>query len=139
MPIHIARTPDGEDWYGVSLLDRPEVADALKYMQTRGGTLIQHGTPHQYADVDNPYSGRTGEDYEFYRYGCAPDQLPPFEFEECVQDSYIREIGPVPSDSVSDHMNRIEAGREVMIEAGLGEPTVFEPPTMRPVSTPMQR
>lgn len=65
MPIHIARTPDGEDWYGVSLLDRPEVADALKYMQTRGGTLIQHGTPHQYADVDNPYSGRTGEDYEF--------------------------------------------------------------------------
>ena len=25
MPIHIAKTPEGDDWYGLSLLDRPEV------------------------------------------------------------------------------------------------------------------
>src|SRR5699024_4728986 len=33
VPMMIAPTPDGDDWYGLSLLDAPEVVEALKYMQ----------------------------------------------------------------------------------------------------------
>ena len=128
MPIHVARTPDGDDWYGLSLLDRPEVVDALKYMQERGGTLIQHGTTHQFGAADNPYSGRTGEDYEFYRYGCSTTAQEPYEFGKCKNDSYIRQIGPVAEDSVEQHVARIEQGRQVMKDAGLGEPVIFETP-----------
>ncbi|CCQ45048.1 conserved hypothetical protein [Pseudarthrobacter siccitolerans] len=128
MPVHVARTPDKDGWYGRSLLDTPQVVEALKYMQARGGTLIQHGTSHQYGTFDNPYSGRTGEDYEFYRYGCTVTERPPYEFGACEADSYITKIGPVPEDSVEQHVARIEHGRQVMIDAGLGEPTIFETP-----------
>ncbi|MBG6184616.1 uncharacterized protein YdaL [Arthrobacter sp. CAN_A214] len=128
MPVHVARTPDEDGWYGLSLLDAPKVVEALKYMQARGGTLIQHGTSHQYGTLDNPYSGRTGEDYEFYQYGCTVTERPPYEFGECEADSYITKIGPVAEDSVEQHVARIEHGRQVMIDAGLGEPTIFETP-----------
>ena len=128
MPIHIAKTPDENDWYGLSLLDRPEIVDALKYMQDRGGTLIQHGTTHQFGTSDNPYSGRTGEDYEFYRFGCSATAQQPFEFGECKNTSYIRQIGRVSEDAVEQHKARIEKGRQVMIDAGLGEPEIFETP-----------
>lgn len=128
MPIHIARTPDSDGWYGLSLLDRPEVVDALKYMQERGGTLIQHGTTHQFGATDNPYSGRTGEDYEFYRHGCSTTEQEPYKFSECKNDSYISQIGPVAEDSVEKHVARIEHGRQVMKDAGLGEPVIFETP-----------
>ncbi len=128
MPVHVARTPDKDGWYGLSLLDTPQVVDALKYMQARGGTLIQHGTSHQYGTLDNPYSGRTGEDYEFYQYGCTETARPPHEFRECEAESYITKIGPVAEDSVEQHVARIEHGRQVMIDAGLGAPTIFETP-----------
>lgn len=128
MPIHIAKTPEGDDWYGLSLLDRPEVVDALKYMQERGGTLIQHGTTHQFGTLDNPYSGRSGEDYEFYRYGCSATARQPFEFGECSNTSYIRQIGRIAEDSMEQHTARIEKGRQVMVDAGLGEPEIFETP-----------
>lgn len=128
VPIHIDRTPSGESWYGLSLLDAPDVVEALQYMQARGGTLIQHGTTHQYGGLDNPYSGRSGEDYEFYRYGCSSTEFPPHEWEECQQNSWVRKIGPVPDDSVDDHLERMDHGRQIMIDAGLGEPTIFETP-----------
>lgn len=128
VPIMIAPTPDGEDWYGLSLLDAPEVVEALKYMQERGGTLVQHGTTHQYGDLKNPYSGRSGEDYEFYDYGCSRTEFPPYEWEECQQDSWVRRIGPVPQDDVEDHLARLDHGRRIMVEAGLGEPSIFETP-----------
>ncbi|MBD2764231.1 polysaccharide deacetylase family protein [Kocuria sp. cx-455] len=128
MPIHMAKTPEGDDWYGLSLLDRPEVVDALKYMQERGGTLVQHGTTHQFGTLDNPYSGRSGEDYEFYRYGCSATARQPYKFGECTNTSYIRQIGRIAEDSVAQHTARIEKGRQVMIDAGLGEPEIFETP-----------
>lgn len=128
MPVQIDRTKDKEGWYGLSLKDTPEVVEALKYMQERGGTLIQHGTTHQYGNIDNPYSGRSGDDYEFYHYGCSATELPPYEFETCENDSYVRKIGPLPQDSVEDHKERIAQGRQIMIDAGLGEPKIFETP-----------
>ncbi len=128
IPIMIDRTPDGDDWYGLSLLDSPEVVEALKYMQARGGTLIQHGTTHQYGAADNPYSGRTGDDYEFYAYGCSPDEVPPHEWEPCTDDSWVRKKHPVPEDDTESHRERLAHGRQIMMDAGLGEPEIFETP-----------
>ncbi|MDQ1534548.1 MAG: hypothetical protein QOF28_2309, partial [Actinomycetota bacterium] len=33
---------------------------ALRYMVSKGGTLIEHGNTHQYSNVPNPYSGVSG-------------------------------------------------------------------------------
>ena len=128
IPVMIDRTPDEEDFYGLSLQDSPEVVEALKYMQQRGGTLIQHGTTHQYGAADNPYSGRSGDDYEFYGYGCSATELPPFEWEECDNSSWVRKKDPLPEDGIEEHRARLAHGREIMIEAGLGEPKIFETP-----------
>lgn len=128
IPVMLDRTPDGEDFYGLSLNDSPEVVEALKYMQARGGTLIQHGTSHQYGAADNPYSGRSGDDYEFYGYGCSATELPPYGWEECDNNSWVRKKDPLPEDDVEDHKARLDHGRQIMVEAGLGEPEIFETP-----------
>lgn len=128
IPVMIDRTPDGDDWYGLSLLDSPDVVEALQHMQDRGGTLIQHGTTHQYGATQNPYSGRSGDDYEFYGYGCSATEQPPYEWEPCKDDSWVRKNGPVGADRVADHRERLEHGRDIMAEAGLGTPTIFETP-----------
>ncbi|WP_270257221.1 polysaccharide deacetylase family protein [Kocuria marina] len=128
IPIQIGQNKDGSDWYGLSLTDRPEVVDALKYMQGKGGTLIQHGTTHQMGTMNNPYSGRSGEDYEFYQFGCTSTDTAPYTFEECTNDSYITPVGRVAQDDVDDWKDRLDAGRSVMEDAGLGEPTIFETP-----------
>lgn len=131
VPIHLSEVPDTDPvrHYGISLLDRPKVVKALKYMQERGGTLIQHGTTHQFGAVHNPYPRATsGADYEFYRARCSATEFPPYEFEECRQDSWVRLTGPVSRDGVADHVNRLNRGRDVMVQAGLGEPDIFEVP-----------
>lgn len=128
IPVLVDRVPDADTWYGMSLLDSPKVVDALQYMQEHGGTLIQHGTTHQYGAADNPYSGRSGDDYEFYVYGCSVTELPPYQWETCAQDSWVRKKHPVPNDDIDDHHKRLEHGREIMREAGLGAPTIFETP-----------
>lgn len=131
VPIHLSEVPDTDPvrHYAVSLLDRPDVVKALAYMQERGGTLIQHGTSHQYGTVHNPYPGATtGADYEFYRAKCSATEFPPYEFEECRQNSWVRLTGPVSRDAVEDHAARLARGRDVMAEAGLGTPTIFEVP-----------
>jgi uncharacterized protein YdaL len=43
----------------VSLSDRPDLVDALKYMVQNGGTIVMHGVTHQ-------YRGTTAVDYEFW-------------------------------------------------------------------------
>jgi uncharacterized protein YdaL len=51
----------------IRLQDRPQVVDAIKYMLSKGGTLILHGYTHQLGDRRNPNNGESGEDYEFLR------------------------------------------------------------------------
>src|SRR5699024_1318368 len=63
-----------------------------------------------------------------YGYGCSATEHPPYEWETCVNDSWVRKTAPVPADRVADHRARINHGRNIMIEAGLGEPTIFETP-----------
>ena len=43
----------------ISLSDRPDLVDALKYMVQNGGTIVMHGVTHQ-------YRGITAVDYEFW-------------------------------------------------------------------------
>jgi uncharacterized protein YdaL len=43
----------------ISLSDKPEVVDALKYMVQNGGTIVMHGVTHQ-------YKGVTAADFEFW-------------------------------------------------------------------------
>jgi uncharacterized protein YdaL len=51
----------------VPLVARPQVIEALKYMLSKGGTLVLHGYSHQYGDRPNPNNGESGMDYEFLR------------------------------------------------------------------------
>jgi uncharacterized protein YdaL len=51
----------------IRLQDRPQVVDAIKYMLSKGGTLVLHGYTHQLGDRRNPTNGESGEDYEFLR------------------------------------------------------------------------
>ena len=51
----------------ISLKDRPQLVEALRYMLANGGTLILHGYTHQLGDKRNPNDGQSGEDYEFLR------------------------------------------------------------------------
>lgn len=128
IPVMVDRSPRAGEWIGKDLRDSPKVVEALLYMQERGGTLIQHGTAHQYGAVDNPYSGRSGEDYEFYMHGCSATPNPPYDWDDCHQDSWIRPVGPVPRDRVEDHAARLAQGRMIMEEAGLGTPSIVETP-----------
>jgi uncharacterized protein YdaL len=43
----------------VAMSDKPDYVDALRYMMEHGGTIVLHGTTHQ-------YKGETAVDYEFW-------------------------------------------------------------------------
>ena len=43
----------------ISLSDKPDMADALRYVEYNGGTIVMHGVTHQYKDV-------TASDFEFW-------------------------------------------------------------------------
>ncbi|WP_201314702.1 polysaccharide deacetylase family protein [Dyella sp. EPa41] len=91
------------------------VVSALKYMQSKGGTLIMHGYTHQYSNVANPYSGVSADDFEFYRSHISPD-------------NYVLYDGPVTEDTMSWTQGRIQKGLQEFANAGLQAPTIFEPP-----------
>jgi len=51
----------------VPMADAPAFVQALEYMESRGGQIVLHGYTHQYDSVANPYTGVSGDDYEFFR------------------------------------------------------------------------
>lgn len=99
----------------IALHDRPQLVSALKYAVSRGGTLILHGYSHQYGNVNNPYSGVSADDFEFFSaHVDAKDQV--------IYD------GPVPGDSAAYALSRVAAGIKEMQTSGFAAPTVFEYP-----------
>lgn len=98
-----------------SLLQAPQVVSALRYMQSKGGTLLMHGYTHQYGTVNNPYDGVSGNDFEFYRAHIDAGN-------NVVYD------GPVAGDSASWMQGRINAAKTNFLLALLSQPTIFEPP-----------
>ncbi|CAN5346106.1 hypothetical protein BH23ACT6_BH23ACT6_19130 [soil metagenome] len=130
VPARIAKTddPDSSDRIGLGLSDNPEVVAALEYMTERGGTLIQHGTTHQFVRLNNPYDGTSGADFEFFRAQCSSTPDKPYDIEPCEDDSYVVTTGPVGPDDVAQWVKRLEDGRELFADAGLARPTIFQTP-----------
>ncbi|WP_189439215.1 DUF2334 domain-containing protein [Rhodanobacter panaciterrae] len=91
------------------------IVSALKYMQSKGGTLIMHGYTHQYSNVANPYSGVSADDFEFY-------------LSHISSDNYVIYDTPPPQDTGLWASGRINSGLAVFAAAGLSAPTIFEPP-----------
>ncbi|MEZ5219338.1 MAG: DUF2334 domain-containing protein [Ilumatobacteraceae bacterium] len=99
----------------VSLWQAPEVVSALRYMQSKGGTLIMHGFTHQLDGQVNPYNQVTGDDFEFFMAHVD------------AADSVIYD-GSVPGDSTRWANNRIARGKAEFWFARLATPTIFTPP-----------
>ncbi|MGV3617172.1 MAG: DUF2334 domain-containing protein [Fimbriimonas sp.] len=91
--------------FELELADAPAVLDALKYMESKGGQIIQHGTTHQIDDLPNPYYGISGSDWEFFR--VVYNEAGNMEF-----------WGPVWGDSETWVKDRIETGRKSLQRAG---------------------
>ncbi|RZS34011.1 uncharacterized protein YdaL [Herbihabitans rhizosphaerae] len=98
-----------------NLSQAPQVVSAVRYMIARGGTILMHGYTHQFGDLDNPYNGVSGDDFEFYR-------------AHVDEQDYVRLDGPVPGDSANWARGRISSARTAIALAGLPRPTIFEPP-----------
>ena len=124
VPFSVAVYPRYRDPKGVqnggrpqdyTLVQRPKMVAALKYMQQRGGTLLMHGYTHQYGNVANPYDGVSANDFEFYAAHVDGN------------DSVIYD-GPVAGDSASWAASRIAASGLTFALAGLKVPSTFEFP-----------
>lgn len=98
-----------------SLSEREKVVDAIRYMQRKGGVLIGHGYTHQWSNRRNPYTGMTGDDYEFYRVTENPDHS-------------LEYVGPLPEDSYDWAAGRMAAMNREFVAAGLEAPRIFEFP-----------
>jgi uncharacterized protein YdaL len=127
------RDPNGAYTGGVAeditLAQAPDVVSALKYMQAKGGTLLQHGTTHQFGSLANPYNGVSGDDFEFYRARCSATQTAPYQFRDgCEITDWVVLQGAVPGDSASWAASRVASGRALFGAAGLATPTIFETP-----------
>lgn len=124
VPFSVAVYPGYRDPNGVynggvatsyNLVNRPAVVSALKYMQSKGGTLLMHGFTHQFSNLLNPYTGASADDFEFYTAHIDSAN-------NVVYD------GPVPGDSQTWATNRVKSGMSAFTKAGLTVPTIFELP-----------
>jgi uncharacterized protein YdaL len=112
------RDPQGRDTEPRELLlrDAPELVEALKYLQRKGGVLVGHGYTHQWDGASNPYNGISGDDVEFYRVTET-------------QDGDVHQLGPLPGDdSIAWAEHRIVAANREFAAAGLSPPKIFEFP-----------
>ena len=122
VPFSVAVFPVYDDPGGINaggkpvhrvLSQTPQVVEALRYMVTRGGTLVMHGYTHAYAGGPNPY-GMSADDYEFWR--------------AHVERKTVVLDGPVPEDSAAWAIDRFEAARKEWAAAGLTAPDLWEFP-----------
>lgn len=91
----------------------------IKYLQSHGGTMVDHGFTHQYGKVANPYTGVTGDDFEFFRAHLdGTDQ----------NTSNVIYDGPVAEDSASWAQNRVNQAKKLFTGAGLTAPSIWETP-----------
>ena len=95
VPIYVNPSEDRR----VTLTDRPEVVDALKYMVRSGGNIIMHGVTHQYTGVST-------DDAEFWNYNAAK---------------------PIADETVEDISKKIDQGIDEFFKNGL-YPIAWETP-----------
>ncbi|MEU2871464.1 DUF2334 domain-containing protein [Streptomyces olivoreticuli] len=99
----------------VTLAQARQVVMALQYMLAHGAVLMNHGDTHQYSNVNNPYTGVTGDDFEFFKAHVDSS-------DNVVYD------GPPPEDSTAWAQNRITEALAVFTAAGLPRPTLWTTP-----------
>jgi uncharacterized protein YdaL len=115
VPFTIAMIPEYRDWAGVYNNGKSDVisvsagspfAAEMKLWLDAGGQVLQHGTTHQMDGVQNPYSGVSAEDYEFYRV-------------KADATGAITLIGPAPGDSEAWARERVTRGTKLLENSGL--------------------
>ncbi len=102
VPFLVGVTPiyvNPEEGIRVTLSDKPEIVDALKYMVRNGGTIVMHGVTHQ-------YKGVTASDYEFWDEGAN---------------------GPIRDETEDAIARRLETGIQEFMKNGL-YPLLWETP-----------
>lgn len=104
----------GEPQY-IKMTERPEFIATLKYLVSKGGSLIIHGYTHQYNQMNNPYFGISGSDYEFYQIQLDPTL------------QHIIYQGPIAEDSLDWVQSRVAAAEQLFDEAHL-ESRIWETP-----------
>lgn len=138
VPFSVNVIPKYTDPYGyydegkprtITLEQAPKVVSALKYMQSKGGTINEEGYTHQYSNVENPYSAASGDDAEFFRAQCSTTPAPPYSWDsECAASDSVIWTGPLPGDSSSWASERVKAGQQLFEAAGLGVPKLWVTP-----------
>jgi uncharacterized protein YdaL len=111
------RDPQGHEDAPHDLLlhDSPKVVAAIKYLERKGGVLVEHGYTHQWDGGKNPYDGMTGDDVEFYRVTES-------------NDGQVHDVGPLPEDTVAWTQHRVVAANREFAAAGIDAPKIFEFP-----------
>lgn len=89
---------------------------ALKYVQSKGGTLVMHGYTHQYDKTHNPYSAVSADDFEFYASHID------------TATNVVTYDGPVATDGAAWAKARFTSGLAELRNAGFARPTIFEFP-----------
>lgn len=125
VPFSVTVIPEYHDPTGVfnngrrdvrSLWQVPTVVSALKYMVSKGGTLIMHGWTHQRDGIINPYNQVSGDDFEFFKAHVDP-----------ATNKVIFD-GSIAGDSKAVAAGRINNGKIGFLLALLATPTIFTPP-----------
>jgi uncharacterized protein YdaL len=94
----------------VQMTEVPDFVDTLKYMISKGGTVILHGYTHQYSDKENAHTGVSGDDYEFFR---------------VTSDTLL--FQPVDEDSEAWVEDRVKSALSLLETSGLSA-TIWETP-----------
>ncbi len=114
VPFAVALIPEYRDWSGVYNDGVPEtvrvtknspVTAEVKRWTTFGGQILQHGTTHQIDGLLNPYSGVSGDDYEFYR--VTADEF-----------GFLSLVGPLPGNSIANAKKRVNREKKLLLNAG---------------------
>lgn len=114
VPFLVSVIPEYRDWSGFynngvpesyRLTAASEIGQEIKLLVQAGGKILQHGTTHQLDGLFNPYTGVSGDDYEFYRITANASGA-------------ISYVGPAPGDSTSWARNRVIRGQNILKNAG---------------------
>ncbi|MER7753779.1 polysaccharide deacetylase family protein [Kitasatospora sp. NPDC097643] len=99
----------------ITLAQAPQVVAALQYMLQHGAVLMNHGYTHQYSNVNNPYTGVTGDDFEFFR-------------SHIDSANNVIYDGPPAEDSTAWAQSRVTSAFAAFAAAGLPKPTLWTTP-----------
>lgn len=115
VPFTVALIPEYRDWSGVynegtlevqRMSGKSSVTAEIQRWLHMGAQVVQHGTTHQVDGILNPFTGASGDDYEFYR--VSADEF-----------GFITLVGPLPKDSRASARNRANRGLNILRAAGL--------------------